>query len=174
MKHLALTLMGSNRLNILNEVIKFITTCGCNIVESQAIPVGKEWVASFLLAGTWNAIAKIETNLDNFQKKHDLKVCSVRTETRDPEPDKLPYTVYVVAQDRPGILEEVIGFLIEEGLDIKDFQGQTYLGRYTRASMNNLTINIAIPAERLISEIRERFILFCDDLNLDATMEPDK
>ena len=174
MKYLALALMGNNRLDVLNDLVKYVTSCGCNIVECQANDMGKEWVATFFLSGTWNALAKLETNLPTFEKKHELKILSSRTELPEPEPEKLPYTVYVVAQDRPGILEEVLNFLIQEGVELKDYHGHTYLGRFTKANMITLTINVTIPAERLISEIRERFILFCDDLNLDATMEPDK
>ena len=36
----------------------------------------------------------------------------------------------------------------------------------------NMTVNI--PVNMHIADLRERFTLFCDDLNLDASMEPMK
>jgi glycine cleavage system transcriptional repressor len=40
--------------------------------------------------------------------------------------------------------------------------------------MFSLTMSVNIPAATQISDLRERFILFCDDLNLDAIIEPEK
>ena len=40
--------------------------------------------------------------------------------------------------------------------------------------MFTLTMIVGIPSSMSIADIRELFFTFCDDLNLDATMQPHK
>lgn len=174
MKYLAFAVISKPQTKLAYELSKFIQSTGCNVSEARWATLGTEGIGSYLVSGNWNAIAKLEAGLSNFERKHETTIVPRRVELNEPHPDRLPYTVYLTAHDRPGILEDVIGFLAAEDIEIMEISGSTFVGRFTKAPMASLTISLTIPINALISDLRERFIVFCDELNLDATLEPDK
>ena len=50
----------------------------------------------------------------------------------------------------------------------------TYNAAHTGTQMFAANLIITIKPEQSLSQLREEFLLFCDDLNLDATIEPFK
>ncbi|MBI5448198.1 MAG: hypothetical protein HY939_05670 [Gammaproteobacteria bacterium] len=174
MKYLAFAVISKPQTKLVYDLSKFIQAAGCNILEMRWVTLGKEGVGSYLLSGNWNAIAKLEVGFPHFERKHEITIIPRRVELTEPHADRLPYTVYVTSQDRAGIFEDVMGFLTSEDAEIIEVNAYTYVGRFTKAPMASLTIALSLPASLLISDFRERFIVFCDELNLDATLEPDK
>ncbi|HCP04400.1 MAG TPA: glycine cleavage system protein R, partial [Pseudomonas sp.] len=57
-------------------------------------------------------------------------------------------------------------------IDIEELHSFTYLAQHTGTAMLNLTLTIAIPVQTQLSWLREQFLDFCDELNLDAVIEP--
>jgi glycine cleavage system transcriptional repressor len=51
---------------------------------------------------------------------------------------------------------------------------ESYKTRQTGTPMIAITVKIQINTDTSLSDWRERFMLFCDDLNIDAIMEPEK
>ncbi|OGT42493.1 MAG: hypothetical protein A3F13_01720 [Gammaproteobacteria bacterium RIFCSPHIGHO2_12_FULL_40_19] len=174
MKHLALAVISKPQFKLMHELLKFVRSCGCNVIEMRWFNPGNEAIGFYLLGGNWNNIAKLEAGIPNIERKYEVTILPRRVELRDAQPDRLLYTIYIMALDRPGILEEVMGFLSGEDVEAVDINGYVFEGRYTKAPISSVSISIAVPSAVLISDFRERFIGFCDDLNLDATLEPDK
>ena len=174
MKYLALSVISKPDTKLTYELAKFFHAAGCIILEARWFGLGGEGMGHYLLEGNWNAIAKLETQLSAFEKKHAVTVLPRRVELKEAQPDRLPYTIYLLAKDRPGIVQDVMGFLTDEAVDVLDVYAYTFQAHITQAKMASLTISLSIPAKILISDFREHFIGFCDELNLDATLEPDK
>ena len=125
-----------------------------------------------LLSGSWNSIAKVEDALNMLEKKLGLLIQLKRTELPKNKSNLMPYGIQVVALDYPGIIKEISTFFSEQSINIENLQTDSYKAPHTAAPMLVLNMTVNIPISMHIADLRERFTLFCDDLNLDATMEP--
>lgn len=170
-KFLVLSALGPDRPDLIRDLAKAIADAGCNIVDCRMTMLGSEFAALVLVSGTWNAVAKLESQAAALGKKLDLMLTTRRTEERPPR-DMIPYVVDVAALDRPGILSDVADFFVRRDITVDELSCWSYAAASTGADMVSLSLNISIPADLHIGRLRDEFTDFCDGLNLDATLEP--
>lgn len=174
LQYLVISVIGKDELGAINELSALAATSSCNIKESRVASFGTEFGFIMLISGSWDTIAKFENALPSLAKRKDWQIAFRRSSVQEYEEKLLPYTVQVVALDSVGLIEQISGFFYAQGIRIRELYTTTYPASHTGTSMFSLTMSINVPATIQISELRERFILFCDDLNLDAIVEPDK
>lgn len=174
MEHLVITVLGPDKLGIANELFKLIAHCGCDIAEGRINTMGTEFTANLLLTGKWSVLAKLEASLAGFEKKHDVRTLSRRTQARVSKPDKLPYSSYIIFLAQPGAIYKITQFLNEQNINTHELSINNYRAPISETPMLSLSMSFTIPADRLIADFREQFILFCDDNNFDAALEPQK
>ena len=170
--YLVVTALGNNQIGILEAFTKVSKQCGCNILESRLASMGEECTLFFHLAGTWNTIAKLEASLPTVAQQHSLTIQTKRTSPRE-NVSALPYQIQVAAHDRAGILYELALFFSQQNIHIEKMECETHVAR-NNTKMTNIHLLIHIPVKRPIATLREDFIVYCEDRNLDAVMEPFK
>ena len=77
--HLVVTAIGTDRTGIVNQVIRHVSECGCNIVDSRLAILGREFTFIMLLSGEWNAITQVEHSLP--RKSHELELITLMKRT---------------------------------------------------------------------------------------------
>jgi len=174
MEYIAVSVLGPVQPSIINDICKFANNCHCNIVDSRFATLGNELVANLLLGGTWNAVAKFEAGIAAFERKHDLRITTRRTKLHEPTSDMLPYSAYVVAPDKVGIVYKITQFFNEQNIPIHDLYTNMYKAPISGTPMVSITLSVLIPNKKMVADIREAFVLFCDEQNYDAVMEPQK
>ncbi len=168
---LALSLLTKNKPGVVTALAKLTKDCGCNIHDSHMSQLGSEFAIMALLSGSWDAIAKLETQLPNFKRRNQLQIIARRTDAAPAQKNHLPYSVEVIGMDNPGLVHEVSQFFTEQDISISELYTNTYSASHTGSPMFSLVMTVTIPANIPITTLREKFILFCDDLNLDANIE---
>ncbi len=113
-------------------------------------------------------------NLKELAQKLGLAITLRRTNRPASQVSLVPYDVHVVSLDNPGIVCEIADFFSSQAINIISLATDTYAAPHTGAPMVRLFMTISIPKDIHIADLREQFLLFCDDLNLDAIMEPAK
>ena len=171
---LVISALGQDKPGIVNELSKIIFDAGCNILDSHMSVMGGEFTIMLMTEGNWNNLAKLETALDPLGKKLDLIVSTKRTGDRSNKDQVLPYAVEVVAVDHPGIVTQLTGFFSQHSINIEELRTDCYAAPHTGTPMFTINMVIAIPANIHISTMREQFMNFCDEFNLDSIMEPIK
>ena len=171
---LVVSALGTDRPGLVNTLTEAIAECGGNINDSRMTVLGGEFAIIMLLAGSWDAIAKIENLLPRLQDKLKLTIISKRTELRKGLGNALSYMVEVVAMDHPGIVHEVANFFSNRRVNIEDLNTASYPAPHTGTPMFSMTMTISVPAEMSIAALRGDFMDMCDELNLDAIMGPVK
>lgn len=168
--YLVLTVLGKDHLHLLGDLTKIGKQCGCNVVESKVSKLGSECGMLFHFNGTWSAIAKLEAALPPFAQAQELAIQIKRTTPCDPI-TTLPYQMSVVAEDRAGILHELAEFFAHRGIRVETMDCETNV---TKNMTRRLSINglLEIPVKNHIASLREQFLTYCEDRNLDATLEP--
>jgi glycine cleavage system transcriptional repressor len=76
--------------------------------------------------------------------------------------------------DQPGIVYNLAGFFSARGIDIAELNTRSYAAAHTGAPMFSVQMVIHVPAKIHIAALREEFMDICDQLNLDAILEPVK
>ncbi|MEM7542650.1 MAG: ACT domain-containing protein [Pseudomonadota bacterium] len=175
MEHfVAVSIMGENQSALLETLARAIRDSGCGIVDSRMSVLGDRFAATMFLSGTWDSIAKVEDVLDRLSKKLGIVVDAQRSLPRQPQQDAMPYAIEVVAVDRPGIVHDIAEFFAHRAIEIQDMYSGNYQAAHTGTKMCSLHMTIGVPTSVSIAGLRNEFMEFCDQLNLDAIMEPVK
>ncbi|MFZ2288897.1 MAG: ACT domain-containing protein [Halopseudomonas yangmingensis] len=144
----------------------------CLIISSRLSQHGNCAVLVLQVSGNWDALARLESLLPAMARREHFQLSLNRSQVPDERPQALPYNVFVTAVQRPELLAELCGFFSQLEISIEEFFSFTYQAQHTGTPMINLTLTIAIPVRTQLSWLREQFLDFCDELNLDAVIEP--
>lgn len=174
MQYLAVNILGAQQANLTRELCQLIANYDCSILTSRIAILGHEFSAGLLVSGSWNAIAKLESGLVSFEKKHDIRCLSRRTQRPTPEADHLPYAIFITAREQADTVSKIMQFLSEQTLNLYELSVNTYKAPFTETSMLSMMLAITLPASKLLSDFREGLIIFCDENNFDVIIEPQK
>lgn len=169
--YLVISTIGTDQPGIVNKLAKICSSNSCNIIDSRMTVLGGEFAVIMMVSGSWDSIAKLEGALPTISADLNLTTTVKHTKQRNNAPS-MAYAVSVVALDNPGIVHELAQFFSVQNINIDDLQTGTYSAPHTGTQMFNLTMNIRIPADTHIASLRDEFMDFCDEMNLDAVIEP--
>jgi glycine cleavage system transcriptional repressor len=169
--YLVITALGTDKPKVVNQFTQSLTTWGGNILDTRMTTLGSEFGMMLLVEGTWKAIAKIESKLPAIEKKLGLTANMRRTTPRLRAIKTMAYCVHAVTIEREGILNDLAQFFNGHDINIEDVNVNTYTA-HSGTRMSSININLSIPADTHIPNMREKFMIYCDALNLDASLEP--
>ncbi len=172
--YLVVSALGEDRPGLVNELSRVILECDCGIVDSRMTVLGGEFAILLLVLGNWNTLTKLEMQLKRLEQTLSMTIVTKRTEGRTPTGDVLPYAVEVVAVNQPGVVHHLAGFFAGRSINIEDMVTRSCSAPHTGTPMFSVNLAVGIPAGTHIAMLREEFLDFCDELNLDAVMEPIK
>ncbi len=146
---------------------------GLAIVQ-QYLSQTDNWVCFQLhVGGDWHQLAKIETSLK--ARKKALKAGNLewkRDVFRLDDVVRLPYVFEANAFMNIALFDLLIHFIRgEKRLIVKEIWTDRYLQGKTAVPMQKLRILVYIPMEVSIPELRENFMIFCEQYNLDGMFE---
>jgi len=172
--YLVITAIGKDRPGIVDELTKAILDSGCNIEDSRMTVLGGEFAILLLVSGKWNELAKYEDSISVLQKRLQLTITATRTEETKSKLTVMAYSVEVLSIDQPGIVHELANFFSKREINIRELNTCRYAAAHTGAPMFSLTMTVNIPADVRIANLRDEFLEYCDNLNMDAVLEPIK
>lgn len=171
---LVITAVGNDRPGIVDKLSMSIMECGCNINDSRMSILGGEFAIILLVEGKWNELAKLENHLPELSKTLDLNISFKRTEAEPKSDNLLSYSVDVVSIDHPGIVYQIANFFSSRNINIRELNTNSYAAAHTGTPMFTMNMIVNIPADVRVAALREDFLDFCDNLNMDAALEPTK
>jgi glycine cleavage system transcriptional repressor len=172
---LAITLLGKKSTAFIAEILAAIATHKCNILELRLSDFSHSATAAYLLVeGSWNCLAKLETALDNLQKRLDIKIHSLHTLSQQVVCDYMPYSLEIISINHDAILQDVLVFLSSHRIVIEQIKASCYPASYTQTPLFSAKFIILVPLDIHLLSFREEILSFCDDSNVDAIFEPIK
>ncbi len=84
----------------------------------------------------------------------------------------LSYQVEVLSIDRPGIVHQTAEFFSRRQINIDNLSSDSYHAAHTGTPMLALTMMVNIPSDLSIADLRDQFLDFCDEMNMDGIIEP--
>lgn len=171
---MVISAVGKDHAGMVKELTQAVLECGGNILESRMSALGAEFAMMLLVEGNWHSLAKLETDLPRLGVAQDLTLTVRRTATPQASGDLLPYAIDVVCLDQAGIVFNLSSFFAKRNIDIAELTTRSYAAAHTGAPMFSVQMVVNIPAKLQLATLREDFMEFCDQLNLDAIIEPIK
>lgn len=171
---LAITILGLKSKHLINEVIDCVQECECHVNTISSTLMGSAVGAYVLAEGNWNHIAKLETTLESLQKKEDLQIQSLRVQDNGAPLQGLPFSIEVIGLDQVNLISSLLNFLLKNGTEIQEFSSIRYPAPFNQSLLCATKIVIIVPQDTPLLRLREDFIEFCDQHNIDAIMEPFK
>ena len=150
-----------------SQFTRALKESGGRITECRMSTLGSEFCALILVAGSWDAIAKIEDLLPRLEERLSLSVRARRTEPAQMANNLMPYAVDVVSISNTGIVYEIVKFFAANRISIHDLLTNTYNAANTGTLMISLHLTINVPAGISIAALRGDFMDFCDQQNLE-------
>lgn len=169
---LVISAIGKDQPGLVDKLSAWILNSDCNIADSRMVVLGGEFAVLLQVSGNWNNIAKLEDHLPGMQDKLGMQITAKRTAPTPRQGSFLPYAVDVIALDHPGIVHNLARFFSQRQINIQDLATSTYAAAHTGTPMFSVHMLLDVPADTHIATLREEFQTFCDQLNLDAGIEP--
>ena len=171
---IVISAVGGEPTAAVSELSRIILDCGGNIKESRMAAMGSEFGILLLVSGNWHTIGRLERELARFGESSGIAMQCRRTEARRMGKELLPYAVDVVGLDQPGVVHNLSRFFAARKVELGEVSSRSYPAAHTGAPMFSVQMFINIPSTVHIAGLREEFMEFCDQLNVDAIMEPVK
>ncbi len=172
--YLVISALGEDKPGLIHGLSRQILESGCNVEDSRMTVLGGDFAILMLVTGNWSNIAKLEAQLPNIEKSLGMTINSRRTSKKPPSQKLLPYMVEVVSMDHPGIVHSLADFFSTRQINVQDLVTSSYSAAHTGTPMFTVHMTVGVPADTHIASLREEFMDFCDQLNLDAVIEPVK
>lgn len=172
--HLVISAVGADKPGIVNDLAESILDAGCSIEDSRMAVLGGEFAVILMVSGNWSTVAKLESALPALQQRLEMTITARRTEHRRGARNLLPYVADVVSIDHPGIVYNVANFFSRRNINIEEMTTSSYRAAHTGTPMFAVHMEIGVPTDIHIAELREAFMDFCDERNLDGILEPFK
>jgi len=171
---IAISAIGDDRIGLVHDLSKVVADCGGSISESRMTALGSDFAVLMLVAGNWHSVARIETDLAKLAESSGITIQARRTTQRAAREDMVPYSVDVVCIDQAGIVAGLSGFFSARDIDIGELSTRNYAAAHTGAQMFSVYMVVNVPSRIHVGALREEFMDFCDQMNLDAILEPVK
>ena len=162
---IVISALGSDRPGIVEALSGAVLAREGNILDSRMTVLGGEFAVLMLVSGQEHDRASLEQALK-------LTITLKRTTLPGQRPRALPYKVEVVALDHPGIVHDIANFFSTRAINIDDLSTGTYAAPHTGSPMFSLHMTLSVPAEESVGKLRDAFLDFCEQRNLDASMTP--
>jgi glycine cleavage system transcriptional repressor len=171
---LAITVLGNNKINFVAELLPAVRDCKCSIMEIRTTKLAQSTAAYMLVQGNWNQIAKFESTLELIQARLEIKVHTLRPEAKDKGKDYMPYSLETISLDRANVVESITSFLFDREIEVEEITGSCYQAPYIQSAVFSTKFILLIPPQLHLLSLREEFLDFCDQSNIDAILEPIK
>ncbi len=170
---IVISAIGTDKPGIVNQLAKVCAQHEGNIIDSRMTVLGGEFAVLMMVRCEDAHADALQMTIEEAAEALELKTIIKRTTERTIA-RTVAYSVSVIALDNPGIVRDIASFFSERTINIEDMQTGTYSAPHTGTKMFSLKMVINIPADTQIANLKDTFIDFCDEKNLDAHMEPAK
>ena len=167
---LVISALGADRPGIVDKLSNIIYDLGLNIEDSRMSVLGGEFAILLLISGEQSAIDALQAQAAEIEQALQMSLLLKPTTESKTGDNTIPYSVEVAALDNPGIVRNIASFFSSQNINIVNLQTEKYSAPHTGSPMFALHMTIGISAETSIAKLREAFMNFCDDLNLDAEL----
>ena len=176
---LAVTVLGNKTDGFIVEILSAISTCHCSVLEFRTSNLSETTSAYALIDGNWNHVAKLEGLLEIMRTRFQVQIIFFRPQESESAIHLLPkvgvpYTLETISMEKKDLLFTLTSFLLDHGIYIDEIQANLHPALLFDNQIFSSRFTLLVPPDVRILSLREEFMDFCDNLNIDAILEPIK
>ena len=174
-QHLHITMQHDVSLDTHIDVTGLVYRHEASIITMRSMQIGTRQHTMMVVLANWNHINMINSALAKLhQPDHDIYI---QTHTAQIDPSDttryLSYYLNIIARDEEDVVESLQKFLLLNELDCETMTVENYSTlENSLSSVMMINAKIRIDSSLSLSNIREQFLLFCDNLNIDGILDP--
>ena len=144
--HIVLTLTGTDRPGIVEDLTKTLLDLGGNVETSRMARLGGEFAVLMLVSMQEDQLAKLDKGIKGL-KNQGFKVATTRTGQPYAEAHAgwLPFKIEVLGADHEGIIHEVAQILSRCGINIESMDTTTTQAPNSGAPLFSMTAFVVVP-----------------------------
>jgi glycine cleavage system regulatory protein len=174
MATLILSVVGSDRPGLTQELASAVLSAGGNWLESHLSRLGGLYVGSVLVELTADRVEALRAAVSEVDA-HGLHV-RIAPAVEDRAAEGAALRLSLVGQDRPGIVHQVTAVITDLGVNIEDFDTRISVEAHSGAPLFHMEARLrlppAVPADRLQASLEAISGEIMVDVSLTAADEP--
>ncbi len=160
-------------LTLWNAILESSLETSLSLVQSALNEQGDHFHFQIEVKGEWQHMAKFELALQAQRKtlQEPAVLQWMRSEPMTTLQHYLPYQVEVTSPLNLEAISAISYFFNSKEMIIKTLRVETYAQAKTRVPLQAVYLTVWLPLEENLPELRENFMILCDEYNLDALFE---
>lgn len=173
-KQLVISALGTDQPGLVDKISRHILDLKLNIEDSRMSVLGGEFAIMLLVSGDESMLQQLASSSSELEKEFSDLVLTCKYTQPKEQSAGLSYKANIVALDHQGIVHNLARFFSEKNINIENLSTTSYAAPHTGSKMFSVDITLTIPESISIIQLRDAFIQHCDDMNLDASFEPNR
>jgi glycine cleavage system transcriptional repressor len=174
-KNVVISLIGHDRVGLVDEMSKMVVDSKGNIEASRMARLGGEFAVLMFISLPPESLEELTHNVNGLSKEGYKIIIS---ETKHSDPSKytgwLPYRIEVNGADHEGIIHSVSHKVAEFGINIESMETNVVKAPISGTPLFTLTAMILVPPDQDHHDWTEKLQNAGDQLNVDIEIMPYK
>jgi glycine cleavage system transcriptional repressor len=147
-RNFVLTLTGSDRIGIVEELTGLLLDRGGNIESSRMARLGGEFAVLMLVSMPEEMFAGLDAGLDElFLRGYRITIVPTALPPSTPRPGWVAYRIEVEGADHEGIIHRVASHLSGRGISIEEMETETASAPFGGVPLFNMSALVVVPPE---------------------------
>jgi glycine cleavage system transcriptional repressor len=169
--YLVISAMFDDKPGVVEQLSGIIATHQANVSDSRMTVLGKTFAVIMLVNAEPQVLDELEVELTVFSQTNNFILNAKRTQYHPDENQGEAYKVEAITVDSPGIVYALSQFFGQRGINILNLVSTMQPAAHSGLPMFAIDMIVDIPASHNINELKEDFMVLCDNKNLDASLE---
>ncbi len=145
-KNIVLTLTGSDRVGIVEEITQLLLDLGGNVETSRMARLGGEFAILMLVSMPAEQLATLDQDMEKLRAEgYKLTTCETELSYAQKHPGWLPYQIKVLGADHEGIIHEIAHYLSQRGISIESADTETARAPISGTPLFVMTARVVVP-----------------------------
>ena len=177
MQELVITAVGPDRPGLVGKLTRPLLEASANVADSRMINLRGEFALLMLAEVPDDTVDDVQAALLVMAQELDLSITFRGHERQDdqwPTTVGVPFQLKTYAMDQPGIVHKITDVLQRHGVNIEELETNAQPRPQSGAPLFSMSLNMTVPAQLSIKQLRQELETLCDALNcdIDVTRHP--
>jgi glycine cleavage system regulatory protein len=170
MAQLTLTLIGSDRPGLVDELSRRVADAGGNWLQSRMARLGGQFAGILLIEIPDEGASALARTLQE-PGSTGLHVIVEKSVLTAAVPPSRSMSLELVGQDRPGIVREVAHALAERGVNIEELETAVETGSFSSERLFRAKARLSVPETLATATLRDGLEALANELMVDLDLE---
>lgn len=170
-QQLVVTAIGADRTGIVSKIVRLVTDCQCNIIDSRMAIFGAEFTFIVLISGEASGINRVEHLLPSLGVELDLTTMTKRTSAHHNKTIAAHYVLDYTGPNKVGTLGTITGFLAGRAVYIGSLQSAVRIEPKTGLERTHTVMTLELPTSEAPENIITDLMTLLEQMNLIGTVQ---